>query len=143
MEWLNNNGDKWDIYNGNPTYVNIVRIVDASNKIVECKGNMANFIIYNGKHFEKIKSKLECYRTNLLKWKYGIEIHNKKVPHSRKRVPIIDKFLSTNFICVTSVPYITSQQETLSNIENRTVNYNEIVNASEKKILEILTNQRI
>lgn len=139
-EWLDNNRDEWEIFNGNPSFVNIkkAKILDTTLGIIKCTGGTANFIIYNYKKYKQIILKFEKYKKHLNQWINNIELHNVKVPHSHKYLPIIDKFLPNNFICVTSVPYITSQSASQSDIEKKEVNYNNILTVSEKKLLILL-----
>lgn len=139
IAWLDSNSDKWDIFNGNPSFVNVsnCKILDQVEKIIQCKGGTANFIIYNKNKCDKIKYQMELYRKNLLKWKFDIETNNKKIHHSRKGLPIIDKFLESNFVCITTVPYLTSQYESNSDIEHKNVNYDSILKKSEKNLFSL------
>ena len=143
IKWLDMHNDKWTIFNGNPSFINEsnCKILENSPKIVECKGGTTNFIIYNNKKHDEIKYKLQIYRKKLLQYKLEIENGNRKVHRSHKGLPIIDKFLSNNFIFVTMVPYLTRQFESQSDIENKNISYDNSLNLSEKKLLELFDNE--
>lgn len=115
IQWLSKHPDQWEIFNGNPSFElgpNHFKILDSDLKIVGCNGGTTNFLIYN----KNIKPKLLQYETvvhDALTNKNGI---------TPKRLHIIDKFLANNFVCITSIPFITCQRPSYSNIDNKFIN---------------------
>ena len=154
--WLDNNMDKWEIFNGNPSYVkdiNNCKILDKKLKIIKYgEGGTANFIIYNAKKngfYERLlqykKNIFECINLvnleisttkNKLKKKIYIKDTNGKISvynvHKNRNRIIYDKFLNNNFICITSIPLLTSQLISDSNIEKRYIDYNNAIKMSEE-----------
>jgi GR25 family glycosyltransferase involved in LPS biosynthesis len=129
--WLSEHPDQWDIFVGNPTFVeNVLQILDQKLGLVSYdRGGTTNFIAYNTKSIKVIK-KMEMFYQ---------KIHEiAKTCPIRSRWYAIDKFISNNFKCITSAPYLTEQSNSYSSIEKKWVEYHTIIDQSEKKILEIL-----
>lgn len=132
LKWLSDNKDKWEIFNGNPRFYMKnpdIEMLDNNLKILNFKyfGQTTNFMIYN----KKCINKYEQYLNDLNKLQdlYNLEIKQKYV---------IDKFIPRNFVCLTRIPYLSTQLDNYSDIENKQVSYNESILRSEKRILKIL-----
>ena len=103
---LINNLDKWEIFNGNPTFTNINLLKCTKNSIndnlinISC-GLTTNFIIYNKNIYDK-----------MLKYNF---------------INPIDLYISNNFIQTTSKKYISSQGCFFSDIENKIIDYNNYI----------------
>ena len=138
--WLSENNDKWEIFNGNPSFIDTTKskILDKTNKIIECKGGTMNFVIYNTDKKETIIKEMDIYRKNLQIWINNIEKNNIKIPHSHKHLPIVDKFVPKNFICITQIPYLTSQFASMSDNETKYTDYNNCLKKSENELLNLI-----
>ena len=144
ISWLKLNNDKWEIFNGNPSFVNIstCSILDNNLNIIKYGiGGSATFIIYNTTNPEvniklkKYQSELNLYVENINKGKLKIK-HKGKIPSNL----VWDKYLNDNFICITAVPYLTSHLTSFSNIEKKCINYDHIFEKSEKLLIDYKNN---
>lgn len=113
INYLSNNKEKWDIFLGGVTcaYNEKNELINKNIGLIKINwGKTSHFTIYNS----------SCYD----------EILNKEINIS------IDKcWYYTNLKIITVVPFISTQKEDYSNIENRIVNYNSRFNQSEKILL--------
>ena len=121
--WLDNNLDKWDIFNGGPTAVErskYLNLLDKDLNIVEVNiGKTAHFVYYNKNSFDKI-----------LKWNPDDVYH-------------IDDFSWDSSIkIVTTYPYLATQYNTYSDIVNDDINYNRRFLRSQRRIADFLSNNQ-
>ena len=159
ISWLDANNDKWDIFNGNPSYITNLDdcfILCQDPKIIKYKsGFTANFIIYNSKN-PNLRIKLLAYKNDIIKCvsdfknvyikkpkrKYIIIKKNRHILFNlnKKQYSLIyDKFLNKNFVCVTIVPFLSSQQNSISDIEKRKVNYVNAIKISETTLSKLVS----
>lgn len=135
MWWLENNINKWNIFNGNPN------IRPKINKKIKCispypilfeygYAQTANFVIYNRNCYDKIINFEKIYRKCII---------TKKFNYPKLAYDI----LINKFICIAPYPYLSSQKQDYSNIENKRVNYNNILQNSENLILNKIKNKYI
>jgi GR25 family glycosyltransferase involved in LPS biosynthesis len=114
IEYLKQNMNRWNIFLGGVTCVenslNYEFMNKEKNLIYIKKGKTSHFTIYNS----------NCYDT-IIKMKINI--------------PIDKKWYSKKLKIVSFIPFIATQKEDYSNIENRIVNYNSRFNQSEKILL--------
>ena len=118
---LTNNLDDWTIYNGNPTFGEVLynnSIMNVSNSIIDENlinisfGQTTNFIIYNRKSYDKILS------------------YDFSEP--------IDIYISKNFTQITYKNYITKQYESYSDIESKIVDYTNFILVCNNYLLGLL-----
>ena len=118
--WLDNNLDKWDIFNGGPTYVEqskYLKLVNKNLNIVEVNvGKTTHFIYYNKNSFDKI-----------LKWNSNNNIQ-------------IDEFhkWDDTLKILTSYPYLATQYNTYSDVSNFDINFDKYFRRSQKTIRNYL-----
>ena len=149
INWLQLNENSWEIFNGNPSFVlnnsNCILLNNDLQIVKYGEGGMANFIIYNTSNLNT-KRKLSEYKLKLNSYiddmnRNAVKEVSRKHKQSKNRcMPIIDKYLNRNFICVTSVPFLTAQLASVSNIENKYVNYDKKLESSERILNEFITN---
>ena len=105
-KWLDNNLDKWDIFNGGPTFVErnkYVKILDEKLNIIQVKiARTSNFVYYNKNILNKI-----------LNWN----------PDNNIPIDNFDEWCPELKI-VTSIPFLSSQYESYSDIVGQVLNNN-------------------
>ena len=158
INWLDLNNNQWDIFNGNPSYINNLsgcRLLSPEMKIIQySEGLTANFIIYNSKKAD-LKNRLLQYKRNINKCvvifkhtyikkpkrKYIITCKNKNVIYNVNGIRysvIYDRFINKNFCCITSIPFMTSQIDSPSDIEKKDVNYIDAIKLSETILSKLI-----
>jgi GR25 family glycosyltransferase involved in LPS biosynthesis len=95
VEWLRKNMDKWDVFNGGITNVNhnMISVVNKKLNIVRARGLRTQFIVYNSCIYDKI---LELSTSH-----------------------IIDKFTKHHCRMLVTIPFLSIQQATNSDIKKR------------------------
>lgn len=119
--WLDNNLDKWDVFNGGPSCVEkskYMKVLDKELKIVEINvGKTTHFIYYNKNSFDKI-----------LKWDQNNNVQ-------------IDEFhiWNNDIKIITAYPYLATQFNSYSDISNIQINYDKYFRRSQKFIANYLS----
>lgn len=116
LNWLEKNIDKWNIFLGGITsvwdFTNLIKISDDLNLLEIYTGKTFHFVIYNSNSYEFFLNQ---------------EIN----------IPI-DKCWHNKLIGFVSVPFIATQYEDYSNIENKQMNYDSRFNSIEKYFVKLL-----
>ena len=144
VQWLISNSHSWEIFNGNPS--NIIpqthyEILDDKLEIVKYwpipKGGTANFIIYNTNN-PNVARRMLAFPKMVYSYLDKMDRGLVRINRSYKQTPIIDKYLSSTFVCITSVPYLTSQISSFSNTENRHADNEAVLNESDRIMCELV-----
>jgi hypothetical protein len=122
-KWLDNNPDKWDVFNGGPSYISDppdMEILDADLNIIKTKrAQSTHFIYYNIKSIDKI-----------LKWDPDF-LH-----------PIDEFHIWANDLKLLTVyPYLATQYDSYSDINNTDVSYRKYYNRSQRTIEQFIKNK--
>lgn len=126
-KYLNENLDKWEIFNGNccvTIYPYDLTIVNDEKIIKYTNNTKTNFIYYNQKSIPKIIDYYNTFYFNLI--------------HNNNASWIIDRFFRA-LICITTIPFLTNEiPESFSNIDNIVQKYFEMCKHVENDINKIL-----
>lgn len=139
LSWLNDNKNKWDIFNGNPIGLNnktiknnYIKSINTTPIIIRYKyGKSCNFIIYNKSSYDKIISLEKIYKN---------AIKTKKFNYPKFAY---DKLFCNNLKHVTSYPYITSQCNGYSNISKKEMDFSNFFSRFEKYIYNTIIKNKI
>jgi len=110
IEFLQKNIDKWDIFNGNPSYAKLIISQLSENIIQYSYGKTANFIIYNQTCYRKILNFQETYEKVTEEFDYNSFAYDDMINHIDCKQ-------------ITLLPYLTKQTQDYSNIVNKDVRY--------------------
>lgn len=124
LGWLNAHPDQWEIFNGNPSNAAqdfkcqiLNRDLPIVRYNVDQNGGSASFIIYNTSS-PNVRNKMAYFNFKVNSFNYLLRMGHIKKIRSYKHVPVIDNFLARNLVCVTTIPFITTQIKSYSNIEH-------------------------
>jgi GDP-L-fucose synthase len=129
FDWLFSNKEKWEIYMGNQTFSNVKEVYSSKNGFVHSIGKTTNFMIYQNIVYDSIINHEELYLR---------EITNS---YEKRQVNPIDRIIR-NKLLVTRVPFITSQRDSYSDIENKEISYTKKIRQSEKNIRMFLSDHK-
>lgn len=112
LEWLINNRNEWDVFNGGLAFTKFYKGISILNKnpvILRTNGRQAQFVIYNRSSYETI---LRATTSD-----------------------IIDVYINNHCRQITTVPFLSTQLPSKSNICHIYVNYTPFYKIAERKML--------
>lgn len=129
FDWLFSNKEKWEIYMGNQTFSNIKEVYSLKNGFVHSIGKTTNFMIYQNTIYDLITKHETLYLKEITQ------------SSEKRQINSIDRIIR-NRLLVTRFPFITTQRDNFSDIEDRQVSYTKRVRNSEKKIRMFLSDYK-
>jgi GR25 family glycosyltransferase involved in LPS biosynthesis len=121
INWLDNNYD-WNIFNGNPNSRDYreTKYVNRKLHLLETHGASSNFIIYN--NTEKIRNLISNYIFSEHEHEHEQEC--------------IDQYFNNNILCITQIPFISSQYNLSNNTTSVKIRKGEQI-LSKKCVMDI------
>lgn len=130
MNYLQNNLEKWDLFQGNSTYSHYkpgqrVTLADENLNIISYQyGRTTNFIIYNKSIYDKLLS-LETIYSNMQLTSYEKDSFDVRMLSGSPRI-------------LTVLPFLSYQYTDLSNIENRVISYDDVLDKNQNYLMKRL-----
>lgn len=122
LEYLSNNLNNWNIFLGGVTkvwnYNKLINLRENLNLLYISEGKTSHFIIYNSNSYD---------------FYLNFDSSNLNIT--------IDKCWHHKLTAITSIPFIATQYEDYSNIENSLMNYDSRFNNIEKNFISIIKNK--
>lgn len=117
LPFLWDNRDKWNFFNGGPTFINNIELFNKEYNLVKANSLCAHFIFYTKDVYDKI-----------IEYK----------PTGSEKENIIDVWYSNTFKSVSSYPIIAVQTPSFSDLNEKDVDYTDYYKNSENAINEFL-----
>jgi GDP-L-fucose synthase len=129
FDWLFSNKEKWEIYMGNQTFSDVKEVYSFKNGFVHSIGKTTNFMIYQNIVYDPIINHEKLYLREITQ------------SSEKRQVNPIDRIIR-NRLLVTRYPFITSQRDNYSDIEDKKVSYTKKIRQSEKNIRMFLSDHK-
>jgi glycosyl transferase family 25 len=117
LPFLWKNRDKWNYFNGGPTFIHNIELFDKEHKLVRGNSQCAHFIFYTKDVYDKI-----------MEWK----------PEGAENENACDLWFSRAFKPVSSYPTIAVQTPSFSDLNNKEEDYTTYLNQAETTIHDFL-----
>lgn len=116
LPFLWENRTEWDFFSGGTTFIREHRWIDKKLKVCQVKGFASQFMLI---HYEAYSKVIDLF-------------------YKQEKIPLIDVFYKDNFRIWTSVPYISGQRPTKSDISGKEENYAELFTEAEQLLMNDL-----